>query len=124
MHCLMIGLPALSDRWRAQASSPVIAWLLLALSLALSGCATVSGPEISSEEEKQARILLRGEAEAFQRAQQKRLNDLAARLMKAAGAEAPLKIIHVGRPEQTDGRIHPDLVNAWTDGKTSASPAA
>jgi len=95
----------------------LIVWLLLALSLGLSGCATVTGPEISSEEEKRARMLLRTEAEAFQRAQQKRINDLAARLMKASGAETTLKIIHVGRPEQTDGRIHPDLVNAWTDGE-------
>ena len=109
----MVRLPALRQRWRSQVSSMLSAWLLLAL----SGCATVTGPEISSEQEKQAKMLLRAEAEAFQRAQQKRVSDLAARLMKASGAETALKIIHVGRPEQTDGRIHPDLVNAWTDGE-------
>jgi Zn-dependent protease with chaperone function len=38
--------------------------------------------------------------------------------MKASGAKTPLKIIHVGRPEQTDGEIHPDLVDAWTDGES------
>jgi len=46
---------------------------VLALSFALSACATVTGPEITSEEERQARALLRAEAEAFQKAQQKKL---------------------------------------------------
>lgn len=95
--------------------SPPRVTLLLLLLLQLA-CATVTGPEITSEEEKQARTLLRDEAEAFQRAQQKRINDLAARLMIASGAETPLKFIHIGRPEQTGGKIQPDLVNAWTDG--------
>jgi predicted Zn-dependent protease len=98
----------------------VVARVVLALSFALSACATVTGPEITSEEEKQARLLLHAEAAAFQRAQQKRIADLGLRLMKASGAETPLKFIHIGRPEQTDGRIHPDLVNAWTDGETVA----
>jgi predicted component of type VI protein secretion system len=43
----------------------VIARVVLAISFALSACATVIGPEITSEEEKQARILLRAEAEAL-----------------------------------------------------------
>ena len=89
---------------------------VLALSFALSACATVTGPEITSEEERQARALLRAEAEAFQKAQQKKIADLGLRLMKASGAETPLKFIYVGTPKQTEGRIHPDLVNAWTDG--------
>jgi predicted Zn-dependent protease len=86
----------------------------------LSACATVTGPPVTAEEEKEAMILLRAEAEAFQRAQQKRINDIAERLTKASGAETPLRFFHIGRPEQTGGRIHPDLVNAWTDGKTVA----
>jgi predicted Zn-dependent protease len=95
----------------------VVARVILALSFALSGCATVTGPAITSEEEKQVQILLRAEAEAFQKAQQKRVNDLGLRLIKASGAESPLKFTYVGRPEQTDGEIHPDSVNAWTDGE-------
>jgi beta-barrel assembly-enhancing protease len=90
------------------------------LLLFLSACATVTGPAITAEEEKETRIHLRAEAEAFQRAQQKRINEIAARLTKASGADAPLRFIHIGRPEQTGNRIHPDLVNAWTDGKTVA----
>jgi predicted Zn-dependent protease len=90
------------------------------LLLFLSACATVTGPPITTEEEKQARILLRAEAAAFQRAQQQRINDIAERLTKASGSDTPLKYIHIGRPEQTGGRIHPDLVNAWTDGRTVA----
>lgn len=77
----------------------VIAWVLFAFLFGLSGCATLTGAEITSEEEKQARVLLRAEAEAFQRAQQKRINDPATRLRKASGAEVPLKVIHVGRSE-------------------------
>ncbi|HEY7556274.1 MAG TPA: M48 family metalloprotease [Candidatus Binatia bacterium] len=96
----------------------VIARLVLAVSFALSACATVTGPEITSEEEKQARLLLHAEAEAFQKGQQTRIVDLGLRLVKACGAETPVKFIHVGRPEQTAGEIHPDAVNAWTDGDT------
>jgi predicted Zn-dependent protease len=94
----------------------VVARVVLVLSFALSACATVTGPEITSAEEQQAQALLHAEAEAFQKAQQKRIADLGMRLMKASGAETPLKFIHVGTAKQTEGRIHPDLVNAWTDG--------
>jgi predicted Zn-dependent protease len=95
----------------------LVARLVLALSFALSGCATVTGPEITSEEEKQARVLLHAEAEAFQKSQQKRIADLGVRLMKASGAGTPLKFIYVGTVKQTEGKIHPDAVNAWTDGE-------
>jgi hypothetical protein len=43
----------------------VIARVVLAISFALSTCAAVIAPEITSEEEKQARILLQAEAEAL-----------------------------------------------------------
>lgn len=104
-------------RWHMNSRILIVVRVVLGLSLALSACATVTGPEITSEEEKQARTLLHAEAEAFQKAQQKRIDDLGARLMKASGAETSLKIIHVGRPEQTEGEIHPDMVNAWSDGE-------
>jgi predicted Zn-dependent protease len=86
-------------------------------SLLFTACATVTGPRITSEEEKQAQIALREEAAAFQKSQERRINDLAARLVKASGADQPLKFIYVGRPDQTGGNIHPDAINAWTDGE-------
>ena len=92
--------------------------LFVVLFLLLSACATVTGPRITSEEERRAQIILKAEAEAFQKAQQKKINELGARLMKASGAETPLKLYYVSRPDQTGGRILPDAVNAWTDGES------
>lgn len=38
--------------------------------------------------------------------------------MRASGNQSPLEFHFVATPEQTDGRIHPDSVNAWTDGES------
>ncbi|HXG52810.1 MAG TPA: M48 family metalloprotease [candidate division Zixibacteria bacterium] len=94
---------------------PRIARVIVILSLA--SCATVTGPRIESEEEQRVQLALKAEAKAFHEAQQARLDRVGARLMKASGAKEKLKLHYVGRPEQTGGRIHPDLVNAWTDGE-------
>lgn len=87
----------------------------LVLSLFLSACAPI-GPQITSEEERQAQADLLAEAKAWQRKQQQKIDELGSRLMRAAGNQSPLKFQFVARPEQTGGGIHPDSVNAWTDG--------
>jgi predicted Zn-dependent protease len=89
----------------------------IAVLFLLSACATATGPRITSEEERQAQIALQAEAAAFQKAQQKKINELGARLLKASGAETTLTFHYVNRPNQTGGEIHPDMVNAWTDGE-------
>ena len=90
----------------------------LALSLLLSGCAAAVGPQITSQEEKEAQAALRLEAKAWQKTQQQRIDDLGTRLMKATGNQNPLRFHFVASPDQTDGEIHPDSVNAWTDGQS------
>jgi predicted Zn-dependent protease len=87
----------------------------LALSLALSACATITGPDIGSEEERLAREQLTREAKLWQESQQRRIAAIGARLLRAAGAAEPVRFIFVARAER-DGPIHPDSVNAWTDG--------
>jgi predicted Zn-dependent protease len=90
---------------------------LLALAFVLSSCATVTGPRISSEEERQAQAILKAEAAAYQKAQETKINEIAARLMQASGAQIALTFHYVGRPQEFGGRIPPDAVNAWTDGE-------
>jgi predicted Zn-dependent protease len=90
---------------------------LLALTFVLSSCAAVTGPQITSEEERQAQGILKADAAAYQKAQEKKINEIGARLLQASGAGIALKFHYVGRPEQTSGRIAPDAVNAWTDGE-------
>lgn len=94
-----------------------ISQVAMVLSFLLSACATATGPHITSEEERQAQSVLQAEATAFQKAQQNKINQVRARLMKASGATVPLKLHYVSKSDQTGGRIHPDMVNAWTDGE-------
>ncbi len=84
------------------------------LSFLLSACTAAIGPHITAEEEKQAQTVLQAEAAAFQKAQQNKINQIGARMMRASGAEVLLKLYYVSKPDQTG--IYPDAVNAWTDG--------
>ena len=90
--------------------------LVAALSL-LSAC-VATGPRITSEEEKKAREALVVESKAWQKNQQERINEIASRLLEATGTQTLLNFVFVGTLDQTGARIHPDVVNAWTDGKT------
>ncbi len=88
----------------------------IALLLLLSACAT-TGPQITSEEERRAHAILMAEAQAWQRKQEQKILEIAARLMKATENVNPLKFRFAGKPDDTGGRISPDSVNAWTDGE-------
>lgn len=55
--------------WQVLPSSSAI--VLLALAFVLSSCATVTGPQITSAEERQAQGILKAEAAAYQKAQKK-----------------------------------------------------
>lgn len=92
-------------------------WGLIFPCLLISACATMTGPKIRSDEERRARAALLAEAQAWQRKQEHKISELGARLVKASGNEHPLKFHFVGRPEQSGGDMHPDIVNAWTDGE-------
>lgn len=93
-------------------------FILISLFLLLAGCATTVGPRIASEEERRAELTLLALSEAWQKRQEQKIDELGARLMKAARNESPLKFRFVAKPEQTGGKIHPDSVNAWTDGES------
>lgn len=90
---------------------------VLSLSIFLSACATAIGPKISSEDERRAQASLLIEARAWQNTQEQRINEIGARLMRAAGNQGLLKFHFMATLEQTGRRIHPDSVNAWTDGE-------
>jgi len=90
--------------------------IVIAFFLFLSACAT-TGPQITSEEERRAHAILMAEAQAWQRKQEQKILEIAARLMKAAENVNPLKFHFAGKPDDTGGRISPDSVNAWTDGE-------
>jgi len=101
--------------WQVLPSSSAI--VLLALAFVLSSCATVTGPQITSAEERQAQQgIVKAEAAAYQKAQEKKINEIGARLMQASGAQIALTFHYVGRPQELNARIAPDAVNAWTDG--------
>jgi len=91
--------------------------IAIAFFLFLSACATI-GPQITSEEERRAQAVLMAEAQAWQRKQEQKILEIASRLMKAAENVNPLKFHFAGKPDDTGGRISPDSVNAWTDGKS------
>lgn len=91
--------------------------IAIVLLLLLSGCAT-TGPQITSEEERRERAILMAEAQAWQRKQEQKILEIAARLMKAAENVNPLQFHFAGKPDDTGGRISPDSVNAWTDGES------
>lgn len=90
--------------------------IVAVLFLLLSACATI-GPQIASEDERKAREMLMAESQAWRQKQQQRIDEIAGRLVNAAGPPSTLRFIFVGTMEQTGGRIHPDAVNAWTDGE-------
>lgn len=88
----------------------------LAFLFFLPACTTVTGPNIASEEEERARNMLLAEARAWQRSREERVQSIAQRITRAAGIGERLQFHFVARADQTRGRIHPDSVNAWTDG--------
>lgn len=91
--------------------------LLVTLFLLSSACAT-TGPQITTEEERRAQAILQAEAQAWQRKQEQKILEVAARLMRTAENVTPLKFHFAAKPEDTGGRINPDSVNAWTDGSS------
>lgn len=93
--------------------------IAIVLSLLLSACAvTTTGPQISSEEERRAQAALLAEARAWQREMERKINRVGFRLQEAAGNEKQVQFRFLATPEQGGGRIHPDAVNAWTDGSS------
>ncbi|HEU4340530.1 MAG TPA: M48 family metalloprotease [Candidatus Binatia bacterium] len=83
--------------------------------LLLSSCAFI-GPQIASEEEKRAQAILMTEAQAWQKKQEQRILEIAARLISAAEKVEPLKFNFAGRNLEGWTTIDADAVNAWTDG--------
>lgn len=85
----------------------------------LSACATITGPQITSEEEKEAQAALLAQAWALQLKQERRIKEISTRLVQAAGNARPLEFRYVIRAEGAGpGLPHPDSVNSWTDGDT------
>jgi predicted Zn-dependent protease len=79
-------------------------------------CATAKGPQVTSEEEKEAQAVLLAQSWALQLRQEQRINEVGARVIQAAGNLRQLKFRFVARGEQS-GLPHPESVNAWTDGE-------
>lgn len=94
----------------------VLASLLL-FSFLLSSCATI-GPQITSEEERREQAILLAEAHAWERKQEQRILEVAARLMRGAENVRPLQFKFAAKPQDMPRGISPDIVNAWTDGET------
>ena len=90
-------------------------WLVAALSL-LSACVT-AGPQITSEEERRAKEALLAESKTWQQKQQERVEEIAGRLLAAAGTQSVLRFIFINSFDQTGNRINPEAVQAWTDGE-------
>src|SRR5919197_2984232 len=90
--------------------------VVLSLFVLSSGCAVALTPRITAEEESRARTALLAEAKAWQKRKERRILVIGARLTKAAENQTPLRFVFVARPEDSGGRIHPDLVYAGTDG--------
>jgi predicted Zn-dependent protease len=88
---------------------------VIATFLFLSACAFI-GPEITSQEEKRAQAILMTEAQAWQKKQEQRILEIAARLIGAAETVEPLKFQFVARPLDGWTRVDADGVTAWTDG--------
>lgn len=83
----------------------------------LSSCAFI-GPEITTEEEKRAQAILMTEGQAWQKRQEQKILEIAARLIKAAEKVEPLKFHFAGRSQDGWTRVDADAVNAWTDGES------
>jgi predicted Zn-dependent protease len=93
-----------------------MARLVLVFAL-ISACAFV-GPQITSEEEKRAQAILMTEAQAWQKKQEQRILEIAARLIGAAETVEPLKFNFAGRIFDGWSRLDADAVSAWTDGES------
>jgi predicted Zn-dependent protease len=88
---------------------------ILLILVLLSGCSFV-GPSITTEEEKRAQAILMTEAQAWQKKQEQKILDIAARLIHAAETVEPLKFEFAARTFNGWTRVDADAVNAWTDG--------
>jgi predicted Zn-dependent protease len=95
---------------------PRIQTAVAALFLALSACVT-TGPQITSEEETRAKEALLAESKTWQRKQQERVEEIAARLLAAAGTQTVLRFIFINTFDQTSDRINPEMVHAFSDGE-------
>ena len=82
----------------------------------LSACVPI-GPQITSEEEKRTRETLITESKTWQKKQQERIDQIASRLLAAAGTKSVLRFVFIGNRDQTGGQINPEVVHAWTDGE-------
>lgn len=80
-----------------------------------SGCSLV-GPLVTSEEEKRAQAILMTEAQAWQKKQEQKILEIAARLINAAETVEPLKFQFAARTFDGWRRVDADGVSAWTDG--------
>ena len=99
---------------RLAAIRPVIAVFFLLL----SACA-ITGPQITSEEEKKAKEALLAESRAWQKKQQEKIDEVAGRLVKTIGMPNSLKFVFAATHDQAGASsINLDAINAWTDGDT------
>jgi predicted Zn-dependent protease len=90
--------------------------IVVTLFFLVASCAFI-GPKITSEEERRAQAILMTEAQAWQKKQEQRILEIAARLIKAAENVEPLKFHFAARNLEGWTRINADAVNAWTDGE-------
>jgi predicted Zn-dependent protease len=89
--------------------------LVIAAFLFLSSCALI---DFTSEEEKRAQAVLMMESQAWQKNQEQRILEIAARLIAAADTVEPLKFHFAARVLEGWTRVDADAVNAWTDGES------
>ncbi|HWP59605.1 MAG TPA: M48 family metalloprotease [Candidatus Acidoferrales bacterium] len=78
----------------------------------------MTGPRISAEDEKALQARLLADAREWQQKMEGKINEVGACLRTAAGNRLRVKFHFVGGIEQARGRMHPDAVNAWTDGQS------
>jgi predicted Zn-dependent protease len=91
--------------------------LVMIISLFVTSCAFI-GPQITSEEERRAQAILMTESQAWQKRQEQRILEIAARLIGAAEKVEPLKFNFAAQPMDGWVRVEADAVNAWTDGES------
>ena len=89
--------------------------LIVAFFLFISSCSLL-GPSITNEEEKRAQAILMTEGQAWQKKQEQKILEIAARVIGAAEKVEPLKFNFVGRSLDGWTKYNADAVNAWTDG--------
>ncbi len=89
---------------------------VVAVFFALSACVTV--PQITSEAEEKMKEELAAESKLWREKQQEKIERIAGQLLEATGTQAVIRFVFVATLDQTGSRIHPDIVNAWTDGST------